>query len=111
MMTVELIYDHDCPNAGSARERLMRAFEAVGVAPRWSEWERSDPASPAHVRSYGSPTILVDGKDVAGGDPTDDISCCRLYADPDGGFQGAPSIQMIESALRTSNGTAGNDRS
>ncbi len=104
METVELIYDHDCPNAAKARAQLLRAFVEAGLPPRWSEWERGDPTSPDYAHSYGSPTILVGGKDVAGVAPSDNISCCRLYPDPSGGMQGVPSAQVITSALQSSGG-------
>ncbi len=89
MATVELVYDYDCPNVSKARAQLLRAFAETGIPPRWSEWERADPASPDYVRGYGSPTILVDGKDVAGVAGSDSISCCRLYTGPSGEMPGA----------------------
>ncbi len=45
MTSVELIYDHDCPNVPKARAQLLRAFADVGIPPRWSEWERGDPGA------------------------------------------------------------------
>ncbi|HEX9811836.1 MAG TPA: MerC family mercury resistance protein [Burkholderiales bacterium] len=99
-MTVELIYSHECPNVATARERLLRAFAAAGVTPRWQEWERNDPASPDHARAYGSPTILINGRDVIGLDPsTDGNDTCRVYASS-GTFDGAPAVDSIANALR-----------
>ncbi len=100
MTTVELIYDHDCPNVSKARAQLLRAFAEARIPPGWSEWQRDDPAASDYVRSYGSPTILVDGRDVEGVAPSAGISCCRLYADSSGQAQGVPSIQLIVAALR-----------
>lgn len=100
MATVELVYDHDCPNVSKARAQLMLAFAETRLQPRWTEWARSDPESPEYVRGYGSPTILVGGKDVAGVAYSEGISCCRLYPGASGEIQGVPSIQMIASALR-----------
>lgn len=101
MTTVELIYFRDCPNVELARERLMRGFAKAGVIPKWREWERNEPASPDYARAYGSPTILVNGRDVAGVEPTDDnAGACRVYSRPDAGFDGAPGIDAIAAALR-----------
>ena len=99
-MTVELVYDPDCPNVRRARSNLMRALVAAGRAPRWREWDRTAPATPARVRGYGSPTVLVDGLDVSGEWPAGaSASCCRIYqAEPDT-FEGAPSITLILSRL------------
>ena len=100
MTTIELIYDHDCPNVSKARAQLLRAFAEAEIRPGWSEWQRDDPAAPDYVRGYGSPTILVNGKDVAGAEASEGISCCRLYAGSASDLQGVPSVQLIVAALR-----------
>lgn len=105
-MKVELIYFSDCPNISLARERLLRAFSLLGLAPQWQEWERSDPAAPAHVRAWGSPTILVNGRDVTDMDPSgDDAGACRVYALATGAFDGAPAAETVAAALQASNAT------
>jgi mercuric ion transport protein len=104
MPKVEFIYDRDCPNVDSAREQLRRAFRAVGQPAHWLEWDRADPDSPAYVRRFGSPTILVDGQDVAGASPSHGADCCRVYQSTQGGFQGVPPLEAIASTLR--NGAA-----
>lgn len=101
MTTVEFIYDHDCPNVSMTRTQLLLAFSETGILPCWKEWERSDSRSPEYVRGYGSPTILINGKDVAGVAPTNGTSCCRLYPGSSGDMQGIPPVELIASALRT----------
>lgn len=96
-MKVELIYDRGCPNVAAARANLLKALAAAGGVPRWTEWDRADPESPPHVRHYGSPTILVDGKDVAG-EPAGDGPNCRLYGE-NGRLGAAPSVAQIAAAL------------
>jgi hypothetical protein len=98
MVNVELIYDNDCPNKERARAQLRAALTTVGLEPRWQEWLRSDARSPNYVKQYGSPTILVDGKDVGGALPGDGKSC-RVYTDSNGNFSGVPSPKAIASAL------------
>lgn len=100
MPNVELIYDADCPNAQEARQQLRRAFEKAGQSAKWQEWDRGDPSSPDHARQYGSPTILVDGKDVAGASPSARADCCRVYNSERNGLQGVPPIDAITSALQ-----------
>lgn len=99
-MRVELIFMRDCPNVDDARARLERAFAELGAPSQWQEWDRDDPASPQYASAYGSPTILVDGKDVANALPSEAANCCRLYRDAEGRFQGVPSVEQIASALR-----------
>lgn len=98
--SVELIYDQSCPNVDKAREVLREAFAQAGFPPAWIEWDRESPESPVHARRYGSPTILVNGKDIAGGAPNDGANCCRLYVDGDKGFSGVPSVDDITTALK-----------
>jgi mercuric ion transport protein len=99
-MTVELIYFDGCPNVDLARERLKQAFAVVKMKPQWQEWDREDPASPAHVRHYGSPTVLVNGRDVTGSPPSpEEAGSCRVYTEGSGALDGAPSVQAIASAL------------
>ena len=98
-LRVELIYDADCPNAAEARVRLREVMTTLGHLQKWQEWDRGDSGSPSYALEYGSPTILVNGKDVAGIEPSGEVSSCRLYQDSSGGFQGAPPTEMIEAAL------------
>lgn len=94
-LRVELIYDPDCPNIHQARTQLLKAFGQAGIAPNWIEWNRQDPDSPSHARQYGSPTILVHGKDVAGVSPAVREDSCRLYAQEEGGSSGVPPVRQI----------------
>ncbi len=101
MPLVEFIYDANCPNVSAAREQLLRAFAMAGVSATWQEWERSDSNSPAHMRHYGSPTILVDGKDVYGTKSECGITACRLYHHPDGSTSGVPPLEKTAAAIKS----------
>ena len=103
MPTVELVYDRDCPNLESARAHLLKAFGQAGITPHWSEYLIGNPAVPQHARGYGSPTILVDGRDVSGVLPVSEDSC-RVYVDEQGRFSRVPAVQEIATAL--ANGSA-----
>lgn len=98
-MNVELIYDADCPNVADTRSLLIKAFTQTGVSARWREWERSSPDTPGHARAYSSPTILVDGNDIAGIAPDTGIRACRVYSDGRGNLSRTPPIEAICSAL------------
>jgi mercuric ion transport protein len=99
MIQVELIYDSDCPAAPQARENLREAMLRARLAPRWVEWERSSPDAPERVRAYGSPTILVAGRDVAGNEAMG-AACCRIYQPQPGKFAAVPPAELILAALR-----------
>lgn len=96
---VELIYEQHCPNIEATRRQLLRAFRQVGKPPRWLEWEVSQPDTPAYARNYGSPTILVDGKDVTRYTQPGEAASCRIYTDQDGKLHGVPPLEDIVRAL------------
>ena len=99
MTTVEIVYDRDCPNVVPVRRHMLEAFGRVGLRPHWIEWARDAADSPHRVRALGSPTILIDGRDVGvtldAGSPS-----CRLYPAASGHLSGVPSVDAIEMALR-----------
>lgn len=101
---IELIYQQSCPNVEGARAALREALRRAGRAPKWTEWERSEAGAPAHARLYGSPTILVDGRDVVGAVAGDGNESCRLYG---GGREGVPPVGAIVAAMES----AGRSRS
>jgi hypothetical protein len=96
---VELLYFPDCPNVPAAREQLRRACAAAGVPAVWSEVDVTSEGAPSHARGYGSPTVLVDGKDVTGAAPGVGSSC-RIYVGSD--VRGVPPLDVIIAALRAS---------
>ncbi len=98
MIRVELIYDVDCPAAEDARKNLRDALRHLNLPPRWTERERSSPAVPEVMRAFGSPTILVNGNDVAGTEAAGAASC-RIYRQQPGSLAAVPPVEMIAAAL------------
>ena len=98
MADVEIVYDRDCPNLEETRKAVRQALTSLGISPTWREWESSSPDTPEHLRGYGSPTVLVDGKDVAGS-PAPAGRCCRLYEEDTGELSGVPPVSRIVDAL------------
>lgn len=101
---VELIYDRGCPNVDKTRTVLTRALQEVGVASVWTEWCTDDPECPSKHRGYGSPTVLVNGEDVAPGPhpwaPRGEEGGprCRVYRDGDQ-VTGAPPLSRLVVAI------------
>lgn len=96
---IELIFDQDCPNVPQAREALQQALKQLQLEPSWQEWQRSDPACPDYARSLGSPSILVNERDVSAA-VNNDSSCCRVYPE-NAGFKGCPSVDSIIAAIKS----------
>ncbi len=84
---IELVYFDGCPNADEARSNLG----AVLAGESWEEWNLSSADTPEQFRCFGSPTVLVDGRDVTGDGGTTSAMACRA--------DGAPSRQVILNAL------------
>lgn len=92
---IELIIERTCPNVEAAREVIRAACIKLGIETRWREWDIEDIELPVHAAGYGSPTILVDGVDVANERP-DNSACCRLYQQ---GTQVVPALTQVIDAL------------
>ncbi len=72
----------------------------------WTEWSTADSRCPAYARGRGSPTILVNGEDVAPGPrpwtpQREGLSpqSCRLYRHPDGAMLGVPPQGLVARAI------------
>jgi hypothetical protein len=96
-MLVELLFFPGCPHVDAACEQLRRAFSTLGETPAWVEHDVTAETAPAHVRGYGSPTILVEGRDVTGAPATAGLAC-RVYLGSD--VPGAPPLRDVLAALR-----------
>jgi len=103
MAKIELIYDSSCPNIEKARERIREAQSDLNIPHEWDEWDRANPDAPDYVSGYGSPTILVKGKDVANISDGSAGDSCRLYRNEQGGVEGVPSVQSIKRAIGGTN--------
>ncbi len=98
-MKVELLYFKGCPNISMARKNLNDAFAKTGLPVQWDEIDLNKPNTPKELKGYGSPTILVDGKDVIGRAPCGESLSCRTYYNAKGEITGAPDAEIIVKAL------------
>ena len=92
-MKIQLVYFEGCPNVDASRVALREALVAEQLDVAIEELDVEDPGAPDCVRGWGSPTILIDGSDVAGQRPSTS-SACRLYAGR------APSVATIRERIR-----------
>jgi hypothetical protein len=91
MPRIELVCFEGCPNASQARANLREAVEASGQPVTWSEWNLTAESTPADYRRFGSPTVLVNGKDVTGENVSTDAMACRT--------DGVPSVATIAARI------------
>lgn len=74
---IQLLVFDGCPLAPAARLALQQAIEVVGPL-EYEEIDILDPQTPEDLRDWGSPTILVNGRDVTGASKGDGVGC-RVY--------------------------------
>jgi hypothetical protein len=97
---IDLIYFEGCPNADLARSMLRRALGSLSLDVAWTEWDTEAPSTPERFLQYGSPTILVNDRDVAE-DLRAEGGSCRVYPDAEGSTSGSPSAELIADAIRS----------
>jgi len=76
---------------------LRLALSKAGLGVAIEEVDTGSSETPEALRGWGSPTILIDGRDVGGEAPAG--AGCRLYRGEDGEARGAPSAALLQAAL------------
>ena len=95
-MKLELLYFDECPNWRTAAERLDAIAARRGLVVQRRLVTTPEEAEAERFR--GSPTILVDGRDLfATGDESFGLAC-RVYQTPDGPA-GSPTTEQLEAIL------------
>ena len=94
---VQLLSSRDCPNAEQTRHRLREALASEGLPPIFEEVSLDEESTPASLRNWGSPTVLVDGEDLAGG-PGVSGAACRIYAGTS--LAGVPPETLMRAAIQ-----------
>lgn len=94
---VEIPYFEGCPNHHPTVERVREVAEALDVEADITEHDVSGVADPASLGFRGSPTVLVDGKDLEAEttEPTSNLGC-RAFS----GGAGIPERAVVERALQ-----------
>ena len=85
-------------HADRARTAIRGALAAIGAPIAWREWDCTDASTPESLRKLGSPSVLVNGRDVGceGGTMAEaDANSCRVYHDDCGCICSAPSVELI----------------
>ena len=100
-MRIELRYWAGCPSYPEAEALLRDVLVAKAVDAEGELREVRTQQEAEELRFPGSPTILVEGRDVdpagAGARPA---LTCRIYHLPDGRAAPVPSREQLEEALR-----------
>ena len=84
-MTVEFLAFEACPLAPRALSHLERAIDQLSsrVNIEINHVDLMHPETSDAMKRWGSPTILLQGRDISGAQPGD-ANSCRIYSGPDG---------------------------
>lgn len=99
-MKVQFFYSEDCPSHDEALERLRKVMGEEGIRDE-IEVVRVDSSEDAEkLKFIGSPTLLINGRDID--PPTNPYYAltCRAYRLEDGRISPLPSETMIRKAIR-----------
>ena len=102
-MKIQLVTFPGCPNAAPLRRVLHAALARLELA-AVEEVDTTAPQTPAALRAWPSPTILVDGADLDGlaAPPAGSEGACRWFQ--------LPSVDALEAKLRAHQPPAGPTR-
>ena len=98
-MKIEVLYVAECPAHPAAVELVKDILRAEGVEAEIREILVEDQLSARRLGFCGSPTIRVNGRDVAGPSisPEGFALSCRLY--PGSNQIGVPPVEMVRRAV------------
>lgn len=103
-MKVTLLFFDGCPNWQTTNDDLESLAVEFGFEFDRCQVETDDDAQRLHFR--GSPSVLIDGRDVfASGHEPIGLSC-RIYQ-TDHGLAGAPSLEQLHQVLGRAKAAAG----
>jgi hypothetical protein len=99
-MEVEVVYFDGCPNWRTAQQRLAEAMTRLGrFGTSVSLVEVTSAAEAVAAGFAGSPTFLVDGRDLFPGPVVSEDLACRLYM-TSRGSAGCPTVEDLVGALQ-----------
>lgn len=99
-MKIEILYFEGCPNHEPADRAVREVLAEIGVEADVAHVDVPDEATAKLVKFPGSPTIRVDGEDVAPSGDDDQYSLrCRVYQ-TSSGFAGVPDKEAIRQTIR-----------
>jgi hypothetical protein len=102
MPAIEFFYFEDCPSHDRALALLQEVVERLSIQAPITVIRVETEEEAVRYGFYGSPTILVDGVDIAPlpqGIPQPALAC-RAYRRADGRISPLPPRELIEAALR-----------
>jgi hypothetical protein len=98
VVRIDVLTVSGCPHRWLAMTRVWEAIHRIGVDAVVAERMIDDAGVAAVVGMAGSPTILLDGRDLFAPTPSEPSISCRLYR-TESRVEGAPSVNSLIDAL------------
>jgi hypothetical protein len=99
-ITAQVLYLAGCPNYEQAVKDLLEVLTEQAMQAEITLVAVESPADAERLQFYGSPTIRINGADVAPVSPDlHPALACRLYHTADGQTLPTPPMQAIRAAL------------
>lgn len=100
-LEIEFQFFADCPSHEAALQRLKAVLAEAGARAQIRVVEVTEEAQARRLSFWGSPTILINGNDIAPPPPGAQPGlACRAYRLDDGRISPLPTAAMIRRALR-----------
>lgn len=98
-MKIEVLYVAECPSHAAAVKLVKDVLSEEGVSAEVSEVLVSDESFARDLRFRGSPTVRINGRDVAGESSGKEAFAlsCRLY--PGSKQVGLPPVESVRRAV------------
>lgn len=98
-MDIEVLHIDECPSWVEAGSRVREALRVAGITDSTVRYRLLRTAEDAAgVPFAGSPTILLDGRDLFPSDGRTSDLACRVYATPTG-LAGLPTTEQLVQAI------------
>lgn len=97
-MQIELLHITECPSWVACLKNLRHSLIDLDLDVQVNVTRVDGSNIDQYKRFQGSPTILVDGRDLFEVDDFDGALSCRVYKTPDG-LRGMPTQQQITQSL------------
>jgi hypothetical protein len=99
-LKILFLYSEDCPSYTEALVRLRKVLGEEGVRAEISIKLVETDEQAAELHFLGSPTIVIDGRDIDPQPTPRYALMCRAYRLEDGRISPLPSARMMRSAVR-----------
>lgn len=97
-MKIQLLYFDDCPSWQNALKNLEMALRELHLDTSIEIIKVLDDTDAARRKFLGSPSFLVDGRDLWPEARENYFLSCRVYSTP-AGMRGIPTVAMLKEKL------------